>query len=155
MATSLLLIPWWIPWVEKYISCSFSFILLKPFHILCFTIETIKNIIPNLRETPNSFTALAYHRKTSKPQTSSKQGCFASNQTQTFPYLKSFILNLNSIITKPQISPITFGTRHVPYPLKLHPIPLNYHKPISNLPKLLDHTSLSYPYIKVVSELMV
>ena len=79
--------------------------------------------IPNLRETPNSCIALAYLKKTRKTQTSSKKSCFASNKTRNFPNLKSFILNLNSIINKPQISPITFETRHIPYPSKLHPIP--------------------------------
>ena len=97
----------------------------KPVPNTLFNLETINTIFPNLRETPNSCTSLAYLRKTRKPQTRSKQGCFASNQTRTFPNLKFFILNLNSIINKPQISSIIFGTKHVPYLLMLHPIPLN------------------------------
>ena len=83
-------------------------ILPKPFHLLCFTLETIETITPNLKETSKLCIALAYLRKTRKLQTSSKQSYFASNQTRTFPNLKSFILNLYSIIYKPQINSITF-----------------------------------------------
>ena len=143
VTSSLLLIPNWIPWVVKYISCSLiswvdslkwpvhgflsvrrflewcskylSFynhhsshhlffltfqnqfsnhnkklsksgsILLNFFSYTLFHPRTIQTIIHNLRETPYSCTTLAYLGKTRKPQTSSKQGCFASNQTRTFP----------------------------------------------------------------------
>ena len=119
----------------------FGSILQNPFQIIFFNLEIINTIFPNLRETPKSCIAITYLRKTQQRQTSSKQSCFASNQTRTFPNLKSFIPNLNYIIYKPQISPITFGAKPFSYPSKLYPILLNYHKPISNLPKPLDHPS--------------
>ena len=130
------------PKLSKY-----GFILLKHFHILCFTLETIKTIITNLKETSKSCIALADIRKfENRKLTQTRLFCIKSNRT--FPNLKPFILNFNSIINKPQKSPITFGTRPVPYLLKLHPIPLNYYKLIPNLPKSLDHPSWSHPYIR-------